>query len=72
MLDKYELELIEIGEKKLLDFVKKEFPDKFSIIARTDEMFVLGDSIKNVKFSRDKFKVLERYVFPESQKLSRK
>ncbi len=55
------------GGTALLDFVKKEI-QTFVIIARDVEMFILGNSEKNVKFSREKMKVLDRFVFDQSTK----
>jgi hypothetical protein len=71
-MNKYEAEIFRIGGKDLLDYVKKEFVNTFEIIARTDDMFVLGNKEKNVKFARSGKRVLERHVFNSTVKLSRK
>ena len=71
-MDKYELEVLRMGGQKLLDFVRKEFTGKFIIVARTDEMFVLGTDEKNVKFSREKMRVMERFFHNQSRGIARK
>lgn len=71
-MDKYELEVLRMGGQKLLDFVRKEFIGKFIIVARTDEWFVLGTDEKNVKFSRLKMRVMERFFHSQSRAISRK
>ena len=71
-MNKYEAEIFHFGGKDLLDYVKKEFVNSFEIIARNDEMFVLGNKEKNVKFARPGKRILERYFFDSVVKLSRK
>lgn len=71
-MNKYETEVLRMSGEKVLAVAKKEFEGDFEIIARTDEMFVLGDRKKNVKFSRSRGSIVERFFFDASRVISRK
>ena len=71
-MDKHEAEIFRMGGKTLIDYVRKEFPAKFEIIARTDEWFVLGNEEKSVKFSRLKMRVNERFFHGAARRIGRK
>lgn len=71
-MDKHEAEVLRMGGKALVDFVRKEFPEKFFIVARTDEWFVLGNDDKSVKFSRLKMRVNERFFHGAARRIGRK
>jgi hypothetical protein len=71
-MDCYALEIRHIGGDLLLNAVRKEFPKTFHIVSRTPDDVVLGDGIKNVKFSRKNNRVLERHVFEQTSALERK
>lgn len=71
-MNKYEAEVKRMGGDVLVSFIRKEFPGPFSVIARTDEMFVLGDEKKSVKFSRFKLRVMERVFHDQTRRISRK
>ena len=71
-MNKHEAEVKRMGGDVLVSFIRKEFPGPFSIVARTDEMFVLGNNEKNVKFSRFKLRVMERIFHDQNRRISRK
>lgn len=71
-MNKYETEVLRMSGEKVLAVARREFADGFEIIARTDEMFVLGDKTKNVKFSRIKGSITERFFLDGSKEISRK
>jgi hypothetical protein len=66
------LEVTHIGGDALMKSVRKEFPNNFFIVARTQDDLVLGDKTKNVKFSRKTNRVLERHAFENSRGITRK
>jgi hypothetical protein len=71
-MDKYREEVRHVGGEALLKVVDKEFLNSFVIIGRDQDQITLGDKFKNVKFSREKFRVLERFVLDVNRALSRK
>jgi hypothetical protein len=73
MLNKYALEVLRAGSEAMLEMANKEFKNGFMIVARTPEYIVLGDSEKNISYSRGpKLRVIERFVFAKSRSLERK
>lgn len=70
-MDRYAIEIFRLGGEKLLATARKEFKT-FFIVARTQEYVVLGDGEKNVSFSRENFRVLERHHFGKTRNLQRK
>lgn len=71
-MNKYEVEVARVGGDKLMSSVRKEFTKEFFIVARTDEIIVLGDASKNVSFSRKNSRVIERNVFDGARGIQRK
>ena len=71
-MNKYAIEVTRIGGDALMKSVLKEFSSDFVIVSRTQDEIILGDNIKNVKFSRKNNRVLERHVFEGSRSISRK
>lgn len=71
-MNNHALEVSKIGGDSLMKSVRKEFSGNFFIVARTPDDLVLGDGIKNVKFSRKNNRVLERHVFEGSRSITRK
>ena len=71
-MDKYREEVRIIGGEALLKVVDKEFDTSFHIVARDQDMIVLGNKEKNVKFSRDFYRVMERFFLDKTRSLSRK
>ena len=64
METKYTREVVYIGGKALLDAILKEFNNGwFHIVAQDPDMLVVGDNIRNVKFSRKNFRILEKFTF---------
>jgi hypothetical protein len=73
MMNNYALEVLRAGGEAMLKLANKEFANGFVIVARTPEYIVLGDSEKNVSFSRGaKLRVIERFVFDKTRTLERK
>lgn len=70
-MDKYALEVFNMGGEKLLKLAQSEF-ESFVIVGQDQDRVVLGNSEKNVSFCRIKNKVLERFVFDGNRNLSRK
>jgi hypothetical protein len=72
-MDKYAHEVLRAGGEAMLALANKEFKNGFVIIGRTPEYIILGDSEKNVSFSRgSKLRVIERFVFEKSRSIERK
>jgi len=73
MLSNYALEVLRAGGEAMLKLANKEFENGFVIVARTPEYIVLGDSEKNVSFSRgSKLRVIERFFFDKFRAIERK
>jgi hypothetical protein len=71
-MDNYALEVLRCFGEMMLKVANKEFENGFVIVARTPEYVVLGDKEKNISFSRKSFKVKERFIFGNLNKVNRK
>ncbi len=72
-MNKYALEVERVGGKDLVEAVKKEFQDVFyHIVARDQDMIVLGSNEKNVMFCRKSNKVKERFFLGKNREVARK
>jgi hypothetical protein len=71
-MNKYAIEVTRIGGDALMKSVLKEFSSDFVIVSRTQDEIILGDNIKNIKFSRKNNRVLERHFFEGSRGITRK
>ncbi len=72
-MDRYALEVLRAGGEAMLALANKEFKNGFMIVAQTPEYIALGDSEKNISYSRGpKLRVIERFVFEKSRSIERK
>jgi|GEM_PF-5182033 hypothetical protein len=70
-MNKYTVEVARLGQD-ILDLASSEFEDNFSIVARTQELLVLGNGLKNTSFCLKKRIITDRYFFEKTAKLTRK
>jgi ABC-type thiamine transport system ATPase subunit len=71
-MDYYEAVIHRFGGEGLLNSARAEMDRPFSIVAQTQDYFVLTDGKKNVKFGRKNGRVLERFDLVTRKELSRK
>jgi ribonucleoside-triphosphate reductase (thioredoxin) len=72
VMDYYEAVIHRFGGDVLLNSARAEMDGSFSIVAQTQDYFVLTDGKKNVKFGRKNGRVLERFDLVTRKELRRK